>query len=65
MKKTILLNLLPTEIWLYIYRIEHNIKYLKIINEMKSRVVFIQIDKNTNTFFVCKNDNPFRVLAVF
>ena len=30
MKKSVILNLRPTEIWFYIYRIEHNFKYLNV-----------------------------------
>lgn len=65
MKKSVILNLLPTEIWFYIYRIEHNFKYLNVINEMKDRVLHIVVDNKTKTFIICRGENQFSCLAVF
>ena len=66
MERSILLDLLPPEIWhYYIYRMAHNMLYQQVIQDIKNRVVHLQIDERTRTFVVCNGINPFSVLAVF
>ena len=65
MKKVILLSLLPQELWYMIYKIEFFMLYQKVVEEIKTRVLFIEIDINTKTFFIAKEMNKFSVLAVF
>tara|TARA_R110001606_G_scaffold175712_2_gene322232 strand:- start:2225 stop:2422 length:198 start_codon:yes stop_codon:yes gene_type:complete len=65
MKKDILFSLLPNELWFMIYKIEHGIIYQKVVEEINTRVVFIEIDITTRTFFIAKGENKFSILAVF
>ena len=68
MKKDILLQLLPPEIWLMIYKIEHNQIYKDVVEEIREKVLIIKVDCNTSTFIVCKGDNyfsPLSSIAVF
>ena len=39
--------------------------YQQVIQDIKNRVVHLQIDERTRTFVVCNGINPFSVLAVF
>ena len=43
----------------------HNMLYQQVIQDIKNRVVHLQIDERTRTFVVCNGINPFSVLAVF
>ena len=65
MKKDILLSLLPNELWYMIYKIEYTMLYEKVVEEIKTRVLFIEIDINTKTFFIAKETNKFSILSVF
>ncbi len=65
MKKDIFLSLLPPEIWSMIYRIEHNQLFHKVVEEIKTKVLFICLDITTKTFFIAKGENKFSILAVF
>jgi|GEM_PF-6310179 len=65
MKRSEILNVLPTEIWFYIYRIEHNIKYLNVVKELKDKVLHIVVDNKRKTFIVCSGENQFSCLVVF
>jgi len=64
MERTILLSLLPTELWFMIYRTEHNMLYERVVQDIKDRVVHLEVDNKTHTFIVCNSNNPFAVLAI-
>jgi len=68
MRKDVLLQLLPPEIWNMIYKIEHNQIYCEVVEEIREKVLIIRVDCNTSTFIVCKDDNyfsPLMSIAVF
>lgn len=60
-------NFLPAELWFIIFQIEHNQKFRKVINEIKNRVCYIEIDKNNNAFIICEPNyfSPLLEIAVF
>jgi hypothetical protein len=64
-ERTILLNLLPTELWFMIYRTEHNMLYERVVQDIKDRVVWIVVDKKSRTFWIANGINAYSVLAVF
>jgi hypothetical protein len=64
-ERTILLSLLPTELWFMIYRTEHNMLYERVVQDIKDRVVWIDVDKKSRTFWIANGINPYSVLAVF
>jgi hypothetical protein len=65
MQKSILLSLLPPEIWHYIYRTEHQLIFQDVVHDLRERVVHVEVDHKTRTFVVCNGENPYAVLAVF
>jgi hypothetical protein len=66
MQKSILLSLLPPEIWhYYIYRTEHQLIFQDVVQDLRERVVHVEVDHKNRTFIVCNGENPYSVLAVF
>jgi hypothetical protein len=64
-ERTILLSLLPTELWFMIYRTEHQLIFQDVVHDLRERVVHVEVDHKTRTFVVCNGENPYSVLAVF
>lgn len=65
MERSILLSLLPPELWHMIYRTEHQFIFQDVVQDLRERVVHIQVDRKTRTFVVCNGDNTYSALAVF
>lgn len=60
-------DFLPTELWFLIFQIEHNQKFRRVVNEIKNRVCYIEIDNKKNTFIICEPNyfSPLLELSVF
>ena len=65
MKREFLMHMLPLEIWMMIYQAAHAMQYQRVIQDLRERVIHIEVNDRTQTFVVCNEINRYSVLAVF
>ena len=66
MERSTLLSILPPEIWhYYIYRIEHQLIFQDVVQDLRERVCWVDVDEKSRTFLIANEINSYSVLAVF
>ena len=65
MKREFLMHMLPLEVWMMIYQAAHALQYQRVIQDLRERVIHIEVNDRTQTFVVCNEINRYSVLAVF
>mgnify|MGYP003678397045 FL=1 len=65
MKREFLMHMLPLEVWMMIYQAAHAMQYQRVIQDLRERVIHIEVNDRTQTFVVCNEINRYSVLAVF
>ena len=68
MKREYLMHMLPLEVWMMIYQAAHALQYQRVIDDIKNRVLFIEVNQIDRTFIVCNAQNywsPLLQIAVF
>ena len=65
MKREYLMHMLPLEVWMMIYQAAHALQYQRVIQDLRERVIHIEVNDRTQTFVVCNEINRYSVLAVF